>query len=63
MRYYVPNAYIKGLAEYDGPWKIVEHIGKMIYCIEDSKGKQIKWHVDQLVPLGGKYGVRNVERL
>ena len=36
---------------------------KMIYCIEDSKGKQIKWHVDQLVPLGGKYGVRNVESL
>ena len=63
MRYYVPNANIKGLGEYDGPWKIVEHVGKMTYRIEDSKGKQIKWHVDQLVPLGGKYGVRNVERL
>ena len=34
MRYYVPNAYIKGLGEYDRPWKIVEHVGKMIYCIE-----------------------------
>ena len=63
MRYYVPNTNIKGLGEYDGPWKVVEHVGKMTYRIEDAKGKQIKWHVDQLVPLGGKYGVRNVARL
>ena len=35
----------------------------MTYRIEDSRGRQIKWHVDQLVPIGGKHGVRNVERL